>query len=66
MDPCFADAPVRVLDKSGRIIFKGCPERAIEWIIENPLRPHMILVEILLEVFTIDDYLEEWDRLMDE
>ena len=56
---------VEVLDKNFHVLFRGSDARAVNWICDHPVPPHVVYLEGegFNDLMTIDAYLREWDEL---
>lgn len=66
MDIYLAEAYVRVFDATDNLLFQGFGDEVPDWIVENPLHPSYVLINLVDDPVSIDEYLLEWDRQSEE
>lgn len=54
---------VEVFDKDLNKIYKGPSEKAVEWIIMNPLGCESVTVQGVMDILSIDQYMDRYDAL---
>lgn len=54
---------VEVFDKNMNSLKKGRSEEVVEWIIMNPLGCESVTIQGLLDILSIDQYMDRYDAL---
>lgn len=54
---------VEVFDKDLKKIYKGPSEKAVEWIIMNSLGCESVTVQGVMDILSIDQYMDRYDAL---
>lgn len=54
---------VEVFDKDMNSLKKGRSEEVVEWIIMNPLGCESVTVQDLMDILSIDQYMDRYDAL---
>lgn len=54
---------VEVFDKNMNTLTKGRSEQVVEWIVMNPLGCESVAVQGVMDILSIDQYMDRYDAL---
>lgn len=57
---------VEVLDRDLKVLHRASSRNAVEWIFNHPLRCESVSIEGLMDLLSIDEYMDRYDRLEEE